>query len=87
MAEEFFKTSLHKNLVKELKEKLSKMRSSGLDVRFAVRSSCVLEDGEIASSAGQNETFLGLHSDDEVFEGILQCWISLFTHQSVSYRV
>jgi phosphoenolpyruvate synthase/pyruvate phosphate dikinase len=47
----------------------------------------VLEDGEHTSSAGQNETFLGLKDDEEVIEGILQCWISLFSYQSVYYRV
>lgn len=87
VADEFFKTSLRNELIQELKQNLFKLRAPDRDVRFAVRSSCVLEDGEVTSSAGQNETFLGLNSDDEIIEGILQCWISLFSCQSVSYRV
>lgn len=54
--------------------------------RFAVRSSAVLEDGEESSAAGQNETFLGLRTNEEVFIALIKCWASLFSFQSVSYR-
>lgn len=54
--------------------------------RIAVRSSSVCEDGEDVSAAGQNETFLGLRTDEEVLEAIKRCWASLFTYQSVQYR-
>lgn len=54
--------------------------------RFAVRSSGVTEDGEESSAAGQNETFLGLRNNEEVFVGILKCWASLYSYQSVQYR-
>lgn len=54
--------------------------------KFAVRSSAIGEDGDDASSAGQNDTFLGLRNLDEVLESIKLCWASLFTYQSVEYR-
>lgn len=54
--------------------------------RFAVRSSAIGEDSDDASSAGQNETFLGLRNLDEVLESVKKCWASLFTYQSVEYR-
>lgn len=56
------------------------------DIRYAVRSSAIGEDSDDASSAGQNETFLGLRNLDEVLISIKKCWSSLFTYQSVEYR-
>jgi len=56
------------------------------DLRFAVRSSAIGEDSDDASSAGQNETFLGLRNLTEILDSIKLCWASLFTYQSVEYR-
>lgn len=61
------------------------MRFDGL-ARFAVRSSGITEDGEESSAAGQNETFLGLKTNEEVFDAVVKCWASLFSFQSVHYR-
>ncbi|KAL7035897.1 hypothetical protein ACKWTF_008613 [Chironomus riparius] len=57
-----------------------------LQARFAVRSSGVTEDAEELSAAGQNQTFLGLKTNEEVFEAIVKCWASLFSFQSTLYR-
>ena len=54
--------------------------------RFAVRSSGVTEDCEESSAAGQNETFLGLRTKEDVFEAVVKCWASLYGYQSVQYR-
>ena len=54
--------------------------------RFAVRSSGVLEDGADMSAAGQNETYLGV-KEEQVPLKVLACWASLFTFQSVRYRL
>lgn len=61
-------------------------RLGASSVRFAVRSSAIGEDGADASSAGQNETFLGLRSVDEVWTAVKRCWASLYAHRSVEYR-
>lgn len=58
----------------------------GDDVRIAVRSSSVCEDGEDVSAAGQNETFLGLKTEEDVLKAILKCWASMYSYQSVQYR-
>lgn len=55
-------------------------------LRVAVRSSAIGEDSEDASSAGQNETFLGLHGLEEVLQAVQKCWASLYTYRSVEYR-
>jgi len=46
----------------------------------------VTEDAEELSAAGQNQTFLGLRTNEEIFEAIIKCWASLFSFQSVFYR-
>lgn len=66
-------------------QKLNQINFDG-SARFAVRSSGVTEDSEESSAAGQNETFLGLQSNDEVFDAIVKCWASLYSFQSVYYR-
>ncbi|KAJ3650727.1 hypothetical protein Zmor_017373 [Zophobas morio] len=53
---------------------------------WAVRSSAIGEDSEELSAAGQNETFLGCTTPDDVIKSVSACWASLFTYQSVKYR-
>lgn len=55
--------------------------------RVAVRSSAIGEDGAESSSAGQNATYLGVDDIEQVTIAIRNCWASLFTPQSVSYRL
>ena len=52
----------------------------------AVRSSATAEDGAEASFAGQQETRLGVISDDAVLAAIESCWKSLHTDRAVAYR-
>lgn len=66
-----------------LKENCEKSAS----FKLAIRSSAVGEDGDGASSAGQNETFLGVDGVEQVLNAIQKCWASLFTFQSVVYRL
>jgi pyruvate,water dikinase len=52
----------------------------------AVRSSAVSEDGEAASFAGQQETFLSLRGVDAVLHAVRECWASFFTPRAMFYR-
>jgi pyruvate,water dikinase len=52
----------------------------------AVRSSAVSEDGETASFAGQQETFLSLRGADSVVHAVRECWASFFTARAMFYR-
>lgn len=56
--------------------------------RFVVRSSGVIEESEEkeTSITDQNDTFLGLKKNDEVFDAILKCWASLYSVENVLYR-
>ncbi|WP_248963027.1 PEP/pyruvate-binding domain-containing protein [Sphaerisporangium perillae] len=56
------------------------------DLPVAVRSSAVAEDGDAASFAGQQETFLWVVGADSVLEHVKECWASLYTPQAIAYR-
>ncbi|MFH1292045.1 MAG: PEP/pyruvate-binding domain-containing protein [bacterium] len=51
----------------------------------AVRSSATAEDSEIASWAGELDTFLNT-TRDNVVEKVRECWSSLFTPRAIFYR-
>lgn len=53
----------------------------------AVRSSATAEDLPDASFAGQQETYLNVHTAEEVVEKIKHCYASLFTDRAIFYRV
>ncbi|XP_037037027.1 uncharacterized phosphotransferase YvkC-like [Bradysia coprophila] len=83
------KSILEKELVAAISEQFTALidrEENPANLKFAVRSSGVGEDSDDASSAGQNETFLGLRNLDEILESVKLCWASLFTYQSVEYR-
>jgi pyruvate,water dikinase len=52
----------------------------------AVRSSATAEDLPEASFAGQQETFLNVHSEAELLRRVRDCWSSLFTPRAIFYR-
>lgn len=54
--------------------------------RVAVRSSAIGEDSAASSAAGQNESFLGCATTDDVLQSVKRCWASLYSYQSVIYR-
>lgn len=52
----------------------------------AVRSSACAEDGEDASYAGQQETYLFVTTVEEVLARVVDCWLSFFSERAVFYR-
>jgi pyruvate,water dikinase len=58
----------------------------GDDAPVAVRSSAASEDGDAASFAGQQETYLNVRGGDEVIARIHDCWASFFTERALFYR-
>ncbi len=52
----------------------------------AVRSSATAEDLPDASFAGQQETYLNVHSDEQLLHSCKKCFASLFTDRAISYR-
>jgi pyruvate,water dikinase len=58
----------------------------GLTAPVAVRSSAVSEDGDTASFAGQQETYLNVCGGTEVLRRVKDCWASFFTPRALFYR-
>jgi pyruvate, water dikinase len=58
----------------------------GPQIPVAVRSSAVGEDGEAASFAGQQETFLNVRGDAAVARDVQECWASYFAPRALFYR-
>lgn len=76
-------TPLGEDLVEEV---TSAYVALGQDVSVAVRSSACAEDGEAASFAGQQETFLNVVGPEEVLDRVVGCWASFFSERALFYR-
>lgn len=66
-------------------KKLSAMAGDS-ETFVAVRSSATAEDLPEASFAGQQETFLNVHSKEDLLEKVRECWSSLYTPRAIFYR-
>jgi pyruvate,water dikinase len=53
----------------------------------AVRSSATSEDGVDASFAGLQDTYLWVRGDESVLTHVRRCWASLYSVESVTYRL
>jgi pyruvate,water dikinase len=58
----------------------------GEEPPVAVRSSACAEDGEAASYAGQQETYLYVRGADDVLVRVRDCWASFFSERALFYR-
>jgi rifampicin phosphotransferase len=80
---------LEPGVVTELRHGLARLeqatREPGWDVRLAVRSSALGEDGSLASYAGLHETELD-RTVDEVPDAVRRCWASLWSAPALAYR-
>lgn len=84
----FTETPIVDEIADEIKKAYLMLKNNtGSSLKVAVRSSAIGEDGTESSSAGQNDTFLGVHKIDQVLTAIQKCWASLFSLQSVTYRI
>ncbi len=78
------------DLSEELKEEILKhyrelIKKEG-ETFVAVRSSGTAEDLPEASFAGQQETYLNVHGEEELIKKIKECYASLFTDRAIYYR-
>eukprot|EP00029_Vermamoeba_vermiformis_P009224 TRINITY_DN4533_c0_g1_i1.p1 TRINITY_DN4533_c0_g1~~TRINITY_DN4533_c0_g1_i1.p1 ORF type:complete len:813 (-),score=189.10 TRINITY_DN4533_c0_g1_i1:7-2268(-) len=60
--------------------------ANSCDVDVAVRSSATAEDLPDASFAGQQESYLNVHSTTGVVDAVHKCFASVFTDRAISYR-
>ncbi|MFP4045549.1 MAG: phosphoenolpyruvate synthase [Candidatus Aenigmatarchaeota archaeon] len=73
-----------KKIREELKNKYRELGED--DPRVAVRSSATAEDLPTASFAGQQDTYLNVADEDELYEAMKKCIASLFTDRAIHYR-
>ena len=59
----------------------------GEQMSLAVRSSATAEDLPTASFAGQQDTYLNVHGEEQLLDACKRCFASLFTDRSIHYRV
>ncbi len=71
-------------VIKSFRELKARFRD---DFMAAVRSSATTEDLEVASFAGQFDTFLCVREEDELIGRIRGCLAGLFNARAISYRV
>jgi pyruvate,water dikinase len=57
------------------------------DQPVAVRSSATSEDSSEASFAGLQDTYLWIRGGEDVLRAVRDCWASLYSAESVSYRL
>ena len=57
------------------------------DVDLAVRSSATCEDSEMASFAGQYESYLNVRGEEGVIEAWRKCCASAFTERAIGYQL
>jgi phosphoenolpyruvate synthase/pyruvate phosphate dikinase len=67
-------------------ERLAARTGAGDELRVAVRSSGVAEDGAQASFAGQFGTYLGVSGSDAVLDALRRCWASPYGWGAIDYR-
>ncbi len=57
------------------------------EISVAVRSSATAEDLPDASFAGQQDTYLNIHSATQLLDACRRCFASLFTDRAIHYRI
>ncbi|WP_298044912.1 PEP/pyruvate-binding domain-containing protein [uncultured Citricoccus sp.] len=78
-------TEAYEELVRHAAQRRG-LDASQVQIPVAVRSSATDEDGDAASFAGQQETFLWVNGVTAVLEKVRECWASLYTPQAIAYR-
>jgi pyruvate,water dikinase len=74
------------DLIRNAHTELAKSSDGFDECMVAVRSSAVAEDGDAASFAGQQETFLNVRGADAVIHHVRECWASFFSPRALFYR-
>jgi pyruvate,water dikinase len=59
----------------------------GEELSLAVRSSATAEDLPTASFAGQHESYLNIHGEENLLDSCRRCFASLFTDRAIHYRI
>ncbi|CAM1292160.1 Uncharacterised protein r2_g126 [Pycnogonum litorale] len=87
LSERFVNSNLSDKLKGDIRSKLEDIFGKNYtNIRFAVRSSAIGEDGDEMSAAGQMETILGCKGLEQIFNAVKKCWGSCYGFRAVEYR-
>ena len=78
--------TLPPQLLEELLSAHAALATAGVTPAVAVRSSATTEDAADASFAGLQDTYLWVRGADEMVRMVRNCWASLYSVESMSYR-
>jgi pyruvate, water dikinase len=79
-------SSMATTLQEVVRSAYRELRGDDSSMTVAVRSSAIGEDSAEASFAGLQETFLWVRDEESTLRLLLECWASLYSTESVSYR-
>lgn len=82
----FESAPLPEQLQKEICAAHAALCSEGPNLPLAVRSSATTEDGEDASFAGLQDTYLWVTGAQVTLHSVRSCWASLYSVPSIAYR-
>jgi pyruvate, water dikinase len=80
-------SALPRELLADLAAAHERLVGVGGEQPVAVRSSATCEDAAEASFAGLQDTYLWVRSLTETVERVRSCWASLYSVESISYRL
>jgi len=88
ITEKIASQAMSDDLAQAITEAYQRLCSEGglRDVEVAVRSSAAAEDSDVASFAGQQETYLNIYGHEEVVDRVRACWGSFFKPRALYYR-
>jgi pyruvate,water dikinase len=75
------------DLQQEIRDAYARLGGSAAPPAVAVRSSATTEDAADASFAGLQDTYLWVTQADSLLHKIRSCWASLYSLESLSYRL
>ncbi|MCL4453809.1 phosphoenolpyruvate synthase [Ferroplasma sp.] len=82
----FLSSHFNHTLGQEIREYYRKLIEKEKNIYVAVRSSATSEDLPDASFAGEQDTYLNIHGEDDVVQNIKECFASLFSPRAIYYR-
>lgn len=72
-------------IIKEIENVYKNLNNTNKFKGFAVRSSATIEDSEIASFAGQADSYLFRKTLEDILLSVKKCWSSLYSPRSLLY--
>ncbi len=82
----FAERPLPERLARSIQVAYDELLAGDTSVPVAVRSSASVEDGRVASFAGQCESLLNVRGGPALQEAVVACWASLHSEQALLYR-